>query len=404
METSNPKLWSKDFILMSLITFFIALTYFLTITTIAGYAMEGFNATEGIAGLAASVFVIGVLIFRILTGKYIDIIGRKKLLFIALILAFFCTLLYFLAGHLNLLLFIRFLHGALVGIVLTVMQIAVIDIIPVKRQGEGISYYTLSFILATAIGPFLGLLMIQLASINMIFITCTILTGIGILLTLFTTLPKVVIKKEQLEELKGFHFSQFFEKKAISMSLLMTVLALCFSGIITFLASYSMEINLTYVASFFFIIYSVCIFISRPITGRILDTKGENIVMYPAFILFAAGFIVLGQANIGFTLILASILAGLGYGNLQSSIQAIAVKKAPPHRAGLAASTYFIFNDIGIGIGPFILGFFIPLIGYQNLYFSLSIIVIVCAFAYYVIHGKHAVKLKDHHISHHTGA
>nr|WP_269758395.1 MFS transporter [Thalassobacillus sp. C254] len=66
---------------------------------------------------------------------------------------------------------------------------------PVKRQGEGISYYTLSFILATAIGPFLGLLMIQLASINMIFITCTILTGIGILLTLFTTLPKVVIKK-----------------------------------------------------------------------------------------------------------------------------------------------------------------------------------------------------------------
>ncbi|WP_198509043.1 hypothetical protein [Bacillus sp. FJAT-44742] len=69
---------------------------------------------------------------------------------------------------------------------LTVMQIAVIDIIPVKHQGEGISFYTLSFILATAIGPFLGLVMIQLYKY-----TPAILTGIGILLTLFTTLPLI---------------------------------------------------------------------------------------------------------------------------------------------------------------------------------------------------------------------
>ena len=393
METSKPPLWSKNFILFSMITFFISLTYFLTITTIAGYAMKGFHATEGMAGLAASVFVIGVLSLRILIGKYIDIIGRKKLLYLALILAFFCTLLYFPIKHLTIFILIRFLHGALVGIVLTVMQMAVIDIIPIKRQGEGISYYTLSFILATAIGPFLGLLMTQLASIHAIFICCTILTGIGFLLALFTTFPKIVLTKEQLEGMKGLHFSQFFEKSAIYMSLIMTVLALTFSGIITFLASYSMEINLTYVASLFFIIYSVCVFISRPITGRILDTKGDNIVMYPAFLLFAASFIVLGLVNHGFTLILASILAGLGYGNLQSSIQAIAVKKSPPHRAGLAASTYFIFNDLGIGIGPFLLGLFIPFIGYRNMYFASFLIVIACTFVYYVIHGKRAVKL-----------
>ncbi|WP_157843103.1 hypothetical protein [Bacillus sp. FJAT-44742] len=45
METSKPQLWSKNFILMPLITFFIALTYFLTITSIAGYAMDGFDGT-----------------------------------------------------------------------------------------------------------------------------------------------------------------------------------------------------------------------------------------------------------------------------------------------------------------------------------------------------------------------
>ncbi|OLO39396.1 MFS transporter [Alkalihalophilus pseudofirmus] len=403
METTKPRLWTRNFIILSLITFFTALTYFLTITTTAGYAMDSFNASEGMAGLAASVFVIGVLTFRILTGKYLDIIGRKKLLYIALILSLFCTMLYSPIESLYLFILIRFLHGALVGVVLTVMQIAVIDIIPIQRQGEGISYYTLSFILATAIGPFLGLILTQFATMQLIFIGCTVLAGIGILLTLFTTFPKVEITKEQREEMKGFHLNQFFEKNAISMSLLMTVLALTFSGIITFLASYSMEMNLTYVASFFFIVYSVCIFISRPITGKMLDTKGDNIVMYPALFLFAASLLVLGHVSNGYLLILASILAGLGYGNLQSSIQAIAVKRSPRHRAGLAASTYFVFNDIGIGIGPFLLGFLIPLIGYQNMYFSLSIIVVACAFVYYVIHGKSSVKLTDPPISQNTG-
>ncbi|MCM3567515.1 MFS transporter [Neobacillus mesonae] len=390
MSISKQRLWTKDFILITLTSFFISVMYFLILTTITPYVIENFNAAESKAGLAASIYVIGILISRLIIGKYLEIIGRRKLFYIGVFLTFFATLLYFPVDNLNILIIIRFIHGAVMGIALAVMQTTVMDLIPDERRGEGISFYTLNFILGTAIGPFLGVLINQIANMQTIFIVCTIMTAISVVLSCFTSIPKGNITSEQLDEMKGFHFKDFFEGKALPIALLMGILALSYSGILTFLAAYSMEINLMTAASFFFIVYSVIVLLSRPVTGRVLDSRGDNIVMYPAFILFSAGLFFLSQAGHGLTLLIGGAFIGLGFGNLQSSLQAVAIKKTPSHRIGLAVSTFFICHDVGVGIGPFLLGYLIPVIGYRNMYFTLGIIVLFCAFLYYVIHGKKA--------------
>ncbi|MDN3233163.1 MULTISPECIES: MFS transporter [Priestia] len=75
-----------------------------------------------------------------------------------------------------------------------------------------------------------------------------------------------------------------------------------------------------------------------------------------------------------------------------SSAQASAIKAAPSNRVGLATSTFFIFLDGGIGVGPFILGLLIPMTGYRNLYIIMAVIVLLTLFLYYFLHGKHASK------------
>ena len=129
-------------------------------------------------------------------------------------------------------------------------------------------------------------------------------------------------------------------------------------------------------ASFFFIVYSSFVLISRPFTGVILDLKGDNIVMFPAILLFSAGLFIISQAGNGITLLIAGAFIGLGYGNLQSASQAIVIKKSPPHRVGLATSTFFICVEGGMGIGPFLLGYLVPIIGYRNMYMTLGFIVL----------------------------
>ena len=246
------------------------------------------------------------------------------------------TLLYFIVNGLMFLYVIRFLHGAALGIASTATATIVANIIPIERRGEGIGYYALSTTLAAAIGPFLGMFINQHANFNMNFVLCTILIVFSFVTSLFLDVPKGELSKEQLDKMKGFKFDNFFEAKAIPISIISAFIGLGYSGVLSFLTSYSIEIHLVDVASFFFVFYAVAILVSRPFTGRWFDTKGENFVMYPAFLLFAVGLFMISQVHQGFFLLLAGVFVGFGYGTFTSSAQAISIKVSPKERMALA--------------------------------------------------------------------
>jgi len=388
MSKAKPKLWTKDFIIISVANFFVALTFFLLITNLAVYAIEEFNASQSKAGLASSIFIIGALVFRLFAGKYIERIGRKKMLFGGLSLFLLAMLLYFAVENLDLLLLVRFIHGAAFGVAATAMAIAVMDIIPRERLGEGISYFSMSSTLAMTIGPFLGVFIGQHAGFTTIFIVCTLFSVMSIIISLFSNIPEAMVNKEELEAMKGFKLKNFFEVKAVPISIIIAIMGFSFSGILSFLTTYTKEIELIDAASFFFIVYAAFILISRPFTGRLLDQKGANLVIYPSLIIFALGLVFLSQVHHGFTLLLAGALIGLGYGTIISCSQAIAIKESSKHRVGLATSTFFIYLDGGIGIGPFLLGYIIPVLGFRGLYAALAVVVLVCIFLYHLLHGK----------------
>lgn len=386
---NNTKLWTKDFIIITLTSFLVFLTFYLLMTTLTLYAIEQFKSSQTEAGFAASIFVIGSLILRLFAGKYIDVIGRKKLLYFSLILFLASCLLYFLVDSYVLLLIIRFVHGAAFGIVTTVMATAVIGIIPPTRRGEGTGYYSLSTPLATAIGPFLGILITQHANFNMIFIVCTAFSIISIIVMLFANIAESPLTAEQKQHAKGFKIQDFFEKTAVPIAAIIFILGIAYASILTYISPYSIEIKLTGAASIFFIVYAVFLLASRPFTGKLLDQKGANIVIYPALILFASGLICLSQSYTGAMLLIASALIALGFGNMISCSQAVVVNKSPRHRMGLATSTFYIAMDAGIGVGPIIIGIILPLVGFRGMYMTMAVLVLVTIAIYYFVHGKH---------------
>ncbi|NLB52443.1 MAG: MFS transporter, partial [Syntrophomonadaceae bacterium] len=113
-------------------------------------------------------------------------------------------------------------------------------------------------------------------------------------------------------------------------------------------------------------------------------------IMYPAIFTFAAGMFLFSHSHTGYELLLAAVLVGIGFGAIQSSTMAIAVKITPSHRLGLANSTYFMFSDIGMGTGPLLVGFMIPFIGYRGMYTVVGVILLACLFLYYFFHGRTA--------------
>lgn len=384
---SKTKLWTKDFIIVSLINFFLALVFYLLIVIIGVYAVEVYDASASQAGLITGIFVIGTLFGRLFIGRSIDSIGRKKTMFIGLILYLVTTSFYFIHAGIHFLLLTRLLHGVALGIASTATGTIAAQIIPVERKGEGIGYFSMSTTLATAIGPFIGMYMTQFTGFQTMFALCLILGFISLVTAFFVQVPALE-GVAKTSETKGFKISSFVEPKAVPIAVITLLIGFCYSGVLSFMNFYALEVNLVHTASFFFLVYSIAILLSRPFTGRLLDRKGANYVMYPAFILFTAGMIVLSSAANSITLLLSAVLIGLGFGNMQSCTQAIAVKLTPAHRMGLATSTFFIFLDAGLGFGPYLLGFFIPAVSYSSLYMLLSMVVLASSGLYFLLHGK----------------
>lgn len=390
METkTQPKLWGKNFIVASSINLLVMLIYYMLLVTIGSYVVEQFDSSNSMSGLVAGIMVIGCLFGRFVAGYLIEIVGCKKVLYIGTISFIITMSLYLIAINLPLLIFIRFISGIAVGIIGTVTGTIVVYIIPRHRRGEGISYFSLSTILAAAIGPFCGILLIQHIHFTTLFYLAILGTILCLLISMLLKSNQIDFNKHQQPQQKNwFKLSNYIEPKAVNISIVAMIVGSGYAAIQAYLSFYAKEIDLIPAASFFFMVYSLSILVSRPFTGKLLDTKGENIIVYPTLVILAIGFVLLSQANSTLTLLLSGVLIGLGFGNFQSTSQAIAVKVSPLPKIGQATSTFFILFDLGIGLGPYLLGILIPYIGFRGVYFCAGIISIICIVIYYFLHGQ----------------
>lgn len=158
-----------------------------------------------------------------------------------------------------------------------------------------------------------------------------------------------------------------------------------YSSLLTFLTPYAAEIGLSRAASVFFVAYALAMFITRPFTGRAFDRKGPAPVMGPAFFSFAVGMVLVATSSNDWIILGAALLLGFGVGTVQSCGLAMAVNIASDDRLSVANATFYMLLDVGVGIGPLILGAIVPLIGYKWLYFCMAGVGLVAFVAFVVV-------------------
>lgn len=83
--SSKPRLWTKGFILDTLVNFLIYIIYYMLMVIIASEAIHSLNASMSEAGLASGIFILGTLIARLFAGRSVELYGRRKMLFAGII-------------------------------------------------------------------------------------------------------------------------------------------------------------------------------------------------------------------------------------------------------------------------------------------------------------------------------
>jgi MFS family permease len=385
----QEKLFNKGFISITLINFVVYLVYYLLIVIIAVIAQSELHATLGQAGLASGIYIIGTLLARLFIGKKLEVMGRKAVLRYGALFYLATTVAYLYMPIIPMLYLVRLLNGFAYGALSTATNAIVTAYIPKSRYGEGINYYGLSTSLAAAIGPLIGLLLLNLTNFRFIVIFSIVLVLLTTIACFAFPVKNIVLTKENRAAINKWTFDSFIEKKVIFIAFVAFLMGLSYSSVLAFLSSYVKVIHLVEISSLFFVVYALVITVTRPLSGKIFDSLGEKFVMYPSYLFLTAGLILLSITDNSWMLLFSGGLIGLGYGTFMSNGQAVALKQVVSnHRIGVALSTYFIGLDLGLGVGPFVLGELRSFFSFQEVYLIAAVLPIVCLVLYMISRRK----------------
>ncbi|MDF9447863.1 MFS transporter [Bacillus toyonensis] len=360
------RLWTKSFIQMSFAMLFLFTGFYLLVPTLPLFIKE-IGGNESQVGLMMGMFTIAAVVIRPIIGGMLDQYGRRSFIIFGLILFGLTMYSYNLASTIVLLAVLRVIHGVTWAVSTTAVGTAITDIIPDSRRGEGMGWYGMAMTIAMAIGPMIGLWVVQYYSFHGLFLLATLLSFMAVILSLITKMPFTPQKE------KGK--IQLFEKSVLSITVVVFFLSFAYGGITTFLPLFASSINVN--LGMFFLVYAIALTIVRPISGKLLDKYGEVFIILPALCITILAIVVLTMAN-GLTgIIIAATLYGVGFGSAQPALQAAMLTIVDPSKRGVANASFFTAFDLGIGLGAILLGFVSQIFGYRILFTASSVSAVI---------------------------
>ena len=382
MSVSAERLWNRSFILCLFNNFFLFVYYFALLTILPIYIMKDLGGSVKEAGLALTLFLASSIAVRPFSGMIIEKLGKKISMRGAGVIFALFAFSYLLVDSMWSLLLVRFLHGIWFSILTTVAVPVANEFIPEQRKGEGMGYFVMSTNLGVVFGPLLALTVIQFTSFKVLFGILAVIISLGLIfcwMLKITELPKPeAISKEKT----SLSLQDILEVKVLAVSFVALLTAFAYSGIMSFITAFSETKQLLGYTSVFFIVFAASMLLVRPWVGKIYDRKGPSAVIYPSFIFFAIGLVIVSLISNQWILWLSAVFIGIGYGSLFPCLQTLAIQSVDKQRMGHAISTFFTLFDLGLAIGSVAMGVLIAYWGFETTYVLSAALVIVTILVY----------------------
>ena len=276
------------------------------------YCMERYGADIATASLATGIFTIGCLGARFLGGPVTDRLGLVPTTLLGFALTAGSSLLYLVAGDVYQVVAIRLCHGLFYGVASTTVTSMASAQVPESRHGEGMGYFMLSVTLASAVGPLVGIALMDSADYTALLLLAAGLAVAGFVATLLCgpTAGQEELGRE-LEDVSSLEegapevefsddgvrllptppgLARFLELSVMPVGIVVFISYLVYGAVSAYLDPFAQQAHLMGAAGFFFVAYAASMFVSRPFTAKILDRHGPVPLMVP-------GFACLGRAS-----------------------------------------------------------------------------------------------------------
>lgn len=387
----NEKLWTKNFVSLTLTNGLFFGGFHILLPTIPLYAaQQGGTSTQ--VGLIAGIFVFSAIFIRLFTDYGKNKFGKMNCLFIGIAISFLAAASYLIWNSVAELLAIRVIHGIGFGIATTFYATIAADVVPSARIGEGMGYFGLGTTVAMAIAPALGIWLLNEYGFSAVFIVAVLCQIIAYVWTRFCSFSSAMPVDDFQTKHSNSIVDKFMEKGTRFPAFLTVLFGISYGSVLNFIAVFAKEVHITN-PGYFFLLGTVCVCLSRTVTGRIFDKKGPAWVILPGAILFLLSFVVLNMTTSLGVLLGASVLYGLGLGALFPALQTWILNLVPDDRRSAASATFYNVLDVGTGGGAILFGILAGQVGFASVYiYSIATMVLfILAYSYSLYAKKQAI-------------
>jgi len=399
----HDKLFTSGYILACIGNFLLFFGFYILMPVLPLYLIETFDLSKSIVGIALACYMLAALLIRPFTAFFADLFDRKPLYLMTYFLFIAVFISYPLVATVGLFLLMRVLHGLAFGAVTTVGSTLIVDIMPASRRGEGLGYFGMANNVAMAIGPMIGLFILDAGlGFNLIFYAAILSGGLGFFSVSFIKVSKKQQKESRQEPLS---LDRFFLLKGMRAGICVFLLAIPYGIMTTYVALYGIEVGIVSGMGIFFSLMAAGLIIARMFAGKLVDRGKMTAVIFAGSIACTCTFLLFAFmpeiSRFGDNLLLiafysVALFTGISYGMMFPAYNTLFVNLAPNNRRATANSTYFTSWDIGIGVGLMFGGYIAEHIGHSETYLFGAVFALLASFIFkkcVVPHfNKHKIK------------
>ncbi|HQX62515.1 MAG TPA: MFS transporter [Thermomicrobiales bacterium] len=374
MVAPSPTILTRQFLLTCAAGVTLFASFQLLTAVLPLYVRDDLGGSTTAVGLIVGVFSIAALLPRLFIGREIDRTGAKRFLLVGAGLFLLAGILYMFANTVPLVLGVRAVHGLGMACFHTASFAFIAQISPPSRRGEAMGIWGLMSTFATAISPYLGLLIRDATGMTTLFAIAAGGAAAALVLLTFVTDPGPD------ENVSSASRGGLFEPSVMPAAVLILLSNLVYGAIAAFIIVYAEDRDIAN-SGLYFTVFAVAVLASRVFGGRLADRLSRLAVVLPTFVLTILAMGTLALTSSLALLLLTGVLFGLAFGAGQPALNAFAVDLVEPARRGAGMATFTSFFEAGIGMGAIGMGAVAGITGYSMM-FALTAIFPIIALVY----------------------
>lgn len=364
--------WQTIKIYMISILFYSTSHILLILLPLAAHRL---GASPSQIGLVMGAYMFTSMFLRPVAGKIVDKFGTKRILGAALILHVLILSLY-LIQELWVFALLRMMQGVILSFFSMVLHLMVIDALPDRSRGQGLSLFSLTSMLPYTYGPFLAVYFADRVSMHYIFMALIPLGLTTLLIGMNIGLPKRSdsVTSHEVNAKDKIFYSAWTDRKLLIPTVAMLLASVIIGTVATFLPLYLQDQGLPY-AGYYFLTETV-VLVTLRFFGRKWIPTG---IHFP--IRIVAGLLLLITAAVYFIsiadslpiILLAALCNGVALSVLYPTLLTYVSFIVPERSRGRGIGLFIAGADLGTSAGTWGLSLVAGA-------FSYNVMFAVCAF------------------------